>query len=1267
MSEIQSASTTCGCCDDDQRLAQPTLYNPPGLAALNYRIGDHASFLRSLLKRLSSQCLGSPEDCRAGQGRQPLQALKTRSTSDPSIALLDAWAVMGDVLTFYQERIANEGFLRTALERRSVLELARLVGFRLRPGVAASVFLAYEMEAPLPGAASEPSTILKTARVQSVPGPGETAQTFETVEDLEARYEWNNLQPRQAQPFPITLANALLVEKLYFKSLATNLKPNDPLLLVFQDKTKKAGQDEIAWQVLRRVEEVTASFEKGTTEVLLQPVPTLAVLLADLLQVAVTALAAQIERFRADGMIEYLPWLEGFHRFFLRLLENVRLGNYPPDLAVAGHSSIYGLLFSLVTGSSSPTEQQSLLAAPFVRMLARAVVELIQYITETRQASGFPDNPDTGDIFRNAFVEPLTAVLKRAVELLGLQMVKQQLAEVFQNLAREAMPLDSRERLLLIYFFSQKNLGSIFAQIHRLRPGLQALAQKGAFDNLAGLLLELMTQVGELLFVKETHQRFSEEVAGLARLVKDAQENGRELFVPGTDHLFIPLEPALASLNNTQEALGAITPSQPLPAAPVQQASLLGLVNSLSKPASLQPAGPAQLKRSVQQAFRAGGDSTPRLILSFQPELRTQFYKAWANTALPAPIPELEAVHALRLAAAPFGYNAPVRTALKKNDQKDTKDIFPFISDLDGDWTANENPRQLFLDSEYPAILPGSYVVLRKDDSILMAARAEAVTLRPRTEYTLSAKSTRLSLSRPWWDGTTRLNLDKMAGLRSTSILAQSEPLPLAPFPEDAPVEGAEIELETLQAGLESGRWLIISGERVDIPGTTGIQASELAMVLGVEQRRQNDIPGEETARTVLKLARPLAYRYQRLGIAIYGNVVKATHGETHPETLGSGDGGKVLQSFVLHQPPVTYLAAVTPDGAQSTLAVRVNDLLWSEANSFLTSGPSDRIFVTKTNDEGKTTVTFGDGIHGARLPSGTENITAVYRSGIGSGGNVRSGQLSIMLTRPLHARGVNNPLPATGGADPDSRDQARQIIPRSATALGRLVSVQDYADFASTFAGIAKTSARRLSDSRRQVVLVTIAGIGDIPISVDSDLFISLSSALHEFGDPAQPVRLALRELLLMVLSADISIQPEYRWQDVEAQVRLRLLDQFGFERRSLGEDVVLSQVTAVIQAVDGVRSVDVNALDALDRQTILQNLPDAGGPQASPATITTPSGRLASELSLAERLSLKPRARLAVEMERLDQDKKVLLPAQLAYFTPDVPETLILNLREG
>ena len=116
----------CGCCEGIQKitaeLAERLVENPPGLSVLRYRVGTYHRFRSSMIASL----------------RTALPLLTTRADNDFAIALFDAWATVADILTFYQERIANEGFLRTATERMSVLELARSVGYELRAGVAAS-------------------------------------------------------------------------------------------------------------------------------------------------------------------------------------------------------------------------------------------------------------------------------------------------------------------------------------------------------------------------------------------------------------------------------------------------------------------------------------------------------------------------------------------------------------------------------------------------------------------------------------------------------------------------------------------------------------------------------------------------------------------------------------------------------------------------------------------------------------------------------------------------------------------------------------------------------------------------------------------------------------------------------------------------------------------------------------------------------------------------------------------------------------------------
>src|SRR5205814_9251137 len=155
-----------------------TTSNRPGLNALSYRIGTHASFLETMKACLSNLEL-TPEDFDSAAGSangrlRPLLNLTTRAESDPAIALLDAWALVADVLAFYQERIANEGFLRTAVERRSILELARLIGYELRPGVSASTYLAFDLEK------GHEAEIPAGTRAQSMPVAGQLPQSFET-------------------------------------------------------------------------------------------------------------------------------------------------------------------------------------------------------------------------------------------------------------------------------------------------------------------------------------------------------------------------------------------------------------------------------------------------------------------------------------------------------------------------------------------------------------------------------------------------------------------------------------------------------------------------------------------------------------------------------------------------------------------------------------------------------------------------------------------------------------------------------------------------------------------------------------------------------------------------------------------------------------------------------------------------------------------------------------------------------------------------------
>jgi len=229
--------------------------NRPGLSTVHYRVGDHGRFKASLLAGISRAALPA------------LRELTTRRDDDFSIGLLDAFSVMADVLTFYQERIANESYLRTATERLSVGHLARLIGYELRPGSAANVSLAFTMQdvEPIVGTRPPPGAVEKLnlragTRVQSTPGPEEKAQVFETVEDVEVRPAWNRIAARSVQEQQL----GPTTYRVRIKGAALNVRAGDAFLLTFRTP---GGMDFTA--VFRRVVSVETEAQGKWTEVTL--------------------------------------------------------------------------------------------------------------------------------------------------------------------------------------------------------------------------------------------------------------------------------------------------------------------------------------------------------------------------------------------------------------------------------------------------------------------------------------------------------------------------------------------------------------------------------------------------------------------------------------------------------------------------------------------------------------------------------------------------------------------------------------------------------------------------------------------------------------------------------------------------------------------------------------------------------------------------------------------------------------------------------------
>ncbi len=658
----------------------------------------------------------------------------------------------------------------------------------------------------------------------------------------------------------------------------------------------------------------------------------------------------------------------------------------------------------------------------------------------------------------------------------------------------------------------------------------------------------------------------------------------------------------------------------------------------LLAPPAAHPPNAQRLPQTVATAFAGGSDAIAKALTVMYPALESTLVPA-LQQAVASPALPVE-VYAFRVNALPFGANAPMQLLGFTDDREDRlRNVGEYQ-----EWTlaGDEHPMTLYLDRYYPSIVAGnaqanSYVaIIPAGPPGVAQPEISAITNVSkigRAQYGISGTISQLTLAQDWYRPPGR-ERPRITFLRHSQVYAQSEQLTLADVPIADPLPAsspAAIELDDVYDGLDPGRWLIVAGTRTDVPGAP---AAELVMLSTSQHSLDPTLPGD-TLHTTLTLSDPLSYQYDRRSVQVYGNVVRATQGETRSEVLGSGDGSVALQQFTLKASPLTYVPAPTASGVQSTLQVSVNGLPWFGSGDFDALGPTDRAFITATDDSGRTTLTFGDGVHGARLPTGVENVTATFPVGIGQSGNVDAGQITLLTTRPLGVKALSNPLPASGGADPEDADQGRKNVPLAAAALDRIVSVADYAAVARTFAGVAKAAAARLSGAPA-TVQVTLAADGDATVDATSPLLQNLVATLQSQGDPHATLDVQGRSLIVLILSAHVGLQPRYQWESVAAAIRSALLDTFGFDQRSLAQDVYLSEAIAAIQSVAGVASVSVDVFQGVQDSAAATALGELGSATAQTTITASPAQR---------------------------NGDGTIAPAQLAIFKAELPESIVLQ----
>ena len=1251
-----------------------TRYNPPGLPALVYRPGTYPLIVTRMLNKLRKQVVVGEDD----QEKYPLNNFNVLATDDWTVAFLRAWATVSDVLSFYQERIINEAYLRTAVERRSVLELTRAVGYELSPPVSAMTHLAFAVNEDVPGqkipvprgtaVQSVPSPFSSTAAIQDViqgqPGPGpDLPVIFETTEDLVADPAWNALKPSRTLGLPWPRANES-PRALRLAGSALGLKPGDALLVAGQPETPLNLPD---WELLL-LSKVSSQAREGYTSVEWEQ------RFGDIPDGGIIHPTVYVLR-RKTALFPYVAGGVFRHTDLGWAPTNIGL---PPKTAQAAAASSEGRLFTgieqavyasddrgdswqPITGLQPPKDVHAVAASPS-GAVAVGTDDSGVHVSRDDGATWTPlSGPGEVEIptgWQRIFASVRYKLPKTNIR--SLLFIDQKEAELlagsddgvfgydprqdswnsmnsrFPNLDRKKgtaklgvralAAADGGKRILAGTDSGVFPVESLFrGPAPAILIAILALLLPGALNALIPNFLQayieqilsifpILVLAVLLIWLQPFRQKWIGVVLSLAIYVviiqgqiarsldihfsPNLQEQSR--IIPFLDqYLILAFLAWMAFWAALQKLPGMVQK------APEWLKKLFpGLFDPVIAPQvfSLLVDGAAVYAGTDQGIYRLD-ERTPwsRFIhwlrqLLFGPEPEPWravpgWYDAGAGNAADRVVTALALDKQGRLMAGTQAGNLYIRQAggaqgwVAEADMplasvrslvKAQNDLYALGEPLDAPQETRWAPAQLEggavdVDALNLAIGENSYAAALEGDNCALFNVTGAAE-----QASHDAKQPGLL---------TRLTVRKGGALHDfnrarAQFFCQGEPLALFDDQfQPHPVQGDQIILGGRVNGLKPGKLMLISGITLEgQPRSEPVTVKSAALA---------------DSYTVLQLEENLSAAYLRESVTVYGNIVPAMHGQTiRSEYLGESDGTVPNQRFILRS-PMAYEPAEAND-YQSSLSVLVNKIPWMRVPTLLDQPADGRVYMVRRNDQGQTMITFGDGQQGARLPTSRENLTATYRSGGGTAGNLPPNSLTMLQSHLPHLKSVTNPDPARGGLAGESAGHGRIQAPHRLRALERIVTLKDYGDFCATFPGVTKSAVRPVPEHAPHWIDIAIVPNHNPQLdSADSGpLLAKLANAIDQSRSSAMlPYKLRLFRPGFFTLGLRLYVSPERREDEAWVKeflqaVQEKILAAFSHEMQSLGHGLTETEIFQLVQPMHGVTAVTLTRFHKLSSE---------------------------------------------------------------------------------
>jgi predicted phage baseplate assembly protein len=296
---------------------------------------------------------------------------------------------------------------------------------------------------------------------------------------------------------------------------------------------------------------------------------------------------------------------------------------------------------------------------------------------------------------------------------------------------------------------------------------------------------------------------------------------------------------------------------------------------------------------------------------------------------------------------------------------------------------------------------------------------------------------------------------------------------------------------------------------------------------------------------------------------------------------------------------PASSLLAIDPHAATPLITRLIGTLgaasdSWTAVRDLLSSADVATDFVVEVENSGRARLRFGDGDHGRRPGPGT-SFVATYRFGNGANGNVGAEAIGhIVSTASGVFTTVRNPLPATGGVDPEDIEVVRRDAPQAFRTQERAVTAADYAAAAERRPDVPHAAASFRWTGSWYTVFVTPDRFGGL--DVDDTFKARLRQHLARFRMAGYDLEVNAPRYVPLDVELHICVKDDYFRANVLEAVKRALssdilpdgsLGLFHPDNFSFGQPVYLSPVIAAAQAVQGVDAVRVDAFRRLSDPT--------------------------------------------------------------------------------